>query len=211
MACSSLRIQDLGQQPYLATWEAMRCFTEARTPSTPDELWLVEHPPVFTQGRNGRLEHLLQASDIPVIQTDRGGQITYHGPGQWVIYPLLDLRPRKWRIPYYIYLLEKAIIGFLADYRLRGQRLEGAPGVYLATGPQGELAKIAAIGLRIRRGCTYHGVSFNATNELTPFRLINPCGYPSMPVTRLADLYPELEPSAARQAFLQEVAKVLER
>jgi len=180
----------------------MRTFTAERAPGTDDELWLVEHPPVFTQGRNGHPEHLLNITGIPVVETDRGGQVTYHGPGQCVAYPLLDLRRRGWGVRHYVEELEQAVIDLLAGYGLAGVRKEGAPGVYLDLPG---LPKIAAIGLRVRRGCTYHGVSLNLTNDLEPFGMINPCGYAGMAVTRLADHVPGLDAGAASQALATEL------
>ncbi|MFP4560699.1 MAG: lipoyl(octanoyl) transferase LipB [Thiohalorhabdus sp.] len=192
------RVRDLGRREYETVWAAMRAFTAERTAGTPDELWLVEHPPVFTQGRNGRPEHLLNITGIPVVETDRGGQVTYHGPGQAVAYPLLDLRRRGWGVRHYVAALEQAVIDLLAGYGLAGVRKEGAPGVYL---DRPGLPKVAAIGLRVRGGCTYHGVSLNLTNDLEPFTMINPCGYAGMAVTRLADHVPGLDAGAARGAF----------
>ncbi len=181
-------------------------FTDARDAGTTDELWLVEHPPVFTQGRNGRPEHLLNITGMPVVHTDRGGQVTYHGPGQCVAYPLLDLRRRGWGVRHYVHALEQAVIDLLAGYDLVGSRRKSAPGVYL-DGPDGP--KIAAIGLRVRGGCTYHGASLNLLNDLAPFAMINPCGYAGMPVTRLADHVPGLDPGVARKAFTRALLRLL--
>ncbi|MFA9462121.1 lipoyl(octanoyl) transferase LipB [Thiohalorhabdus methylotrophus] len=194
----SPRVHELGLRDYSSVWAAMQAFTAERDAATPDELWLVEHPPVFTQGRNGKPEHLLHVTGIPVVETDRGGQVTYHGPGQCVAYPLLDLRRRGWGIRTYVAALEQAVIDFLAGFGLAGTRREGAPGIYLDRPGQ---PKIASIGLRVRGGCTYHGVSLNLTNDLGPFAMINPCGYAGMAVTRLADHVPDLDADAARQAF----------
>ena len=203
---NGLTVRDLGERPYEPVWRAMRAFTEARGVATPDELWLVEHPPVFTQGRNGRPEHLLNITGIPVVHTDRGGQVTYHGPGQSVAYPLLDLRRRGWGVRHYVSALEQAVIDLLAEYGLTGARREGAPGVHL-DGPDGP--KIAAIGLRVRGGCSYHGVSLNLVNDLAPYAMINPCGYAGMPVTRLADHVAGLDVGAARDAFTRALLRLL--
>lgn len=167
-----------GTEDYPVTFDAMRRFTDARTPSTPDEFWLVEHPPVYTLGLGADPSHVHDAHDIPVIQTDRGGEVTYHGPGQAVIYLMADLR-RNGRLfaREFVYRIEQALIETLARYNLVGVRKPGAPGIYLADGPlQG--AKIAALGLKVRgNGCTYHGVALNVAMDLTPFSRIDPCGY----------------------------------
>jgi len=162
----------------------MRDFTDRRGPEQADELWLLEHPPVFTQGLAGRPEHLLDAGDIPVVQTDRGGQITYHGPGQLVAYPLLDLNRLGIGIRTLVRRIEQAIIELLAEFELAAETRDGAPGVYI------DGAKIASIGMKVRRGCTYHGLALNLSLELAPFQRINPCGYAGQPMTRLLDLAP---------------------
>ena len=172
----------LGRVAYEPTWRAMQSFTRARTPETEDQLWRVEHPPVFTLGLAGRREHVLDPGDIPVVATDRGGQVTYHGPGQAVVYLLLDLRRRGYGVRELVRRIEAAAIDFLGERGIEGVRREGMPGVYV-----GE-AKIAAIGLRVARGCTYHGVSLNVDGDLAPFSRIDPCGYPGLAATRLADL-----------------------
>ncbi len=160
----------------------MQGFTEARAAATDDEVWLVEHPPVFTLGRAALPDHVLDPGSIPVVRTDRGGQVTYHGPGQLVIYPLLDLRRGGLGIKHFVHLLEECVIELLAGYDIRAARRPGAPGVYVAD------AKIAALGLRVRRGCSYHGVSLNVDMDLAPFARINPCGYPGLRVTQLSAL-----------------------
>jgi lipoyl(octanoyl) transferase len=160
----------------------MRAFTEARGEDTPDQLWLVEHPPVFTLGLAGRREHVLDPGAIPVVATDRGGQVTYHGPGQAVAYALVDLRRARLGVKEMVRRLEQAAIDTCAQYGVRGERRAGMPGVYVGG------AKIAAIGLRIARGCSYHGIALNATVDLAPFSRIDPCGYPGLASTRLADL-----------------------
>ena len=176
-------IRRLGLTDYETTWHRMRDFTLARTADTPDELWQVEHPPVYTLGVAARPEHLPRAdSGIPVVRTDRGGQITYHGPGQIVIYTLLDLRRRNLGVRALVRRLEQAVIELLESYRIDAKARADAPGVYVAG------AKIAALGLRVRNGCCYHGLSLNVDMNLTPFGVINPCGYPGLEVTQLRDL-----------------------
>lgn len=177
----TLRVRELGRLPYLETWAAMREFTDARGPATPDELWLLEHPPVYTQGLAGKPEHVLDPGAIPVVQTDRGGQVTYHGPGQLVAYPLLDLKRLGLGIRELVTRLEQVVIDLLGAYGPVAERRAGAPGVYL------DGAKIASIGMKVRRGCTFHGLAFNIDPDLEPFTRINPCGYADLPVTRLAD------------------------
>ena len=172
----------LGRVDYAPTWHAMQDFTAARDETTPDELWLVEHPPVYTQGQAGRPEHLIAATEIPVVPIDRGGQITYHGPGQVVAYVLVDLRRRGYGIRGLVNRMEQAVIDVLADQGITAERREGAPGVYVGG------AKIAALGLRVRHGCTYHGLAFNVDMDLAPFAAINPCGYAGMAVTQCRDL-----------------------
>jgi lipoyl(octanoyl) transferase len=201
-----LLVRDLGERPYEDVWAAMRAFTEARDEATPDELWLVEHPPVFTQGRNGQPEHLVNVTGIPVVETDRGGQVTYHGPGQLVAYPLLDLRRAGRGVRHHVAALEQAVIELLAGYGLAGVRKAGAPGVYL---DEPGLPKIAAIGLRVRSGRAYHGVSLNVANDLAPFAMINPCGYAGMPVVRLTDRIPDADPVAVREAFTDILSRTL--
>jgi lipoyl(octanoyl) transferase len=178
----SLLVRRLGRRRYQPVWRAMQAFTDARGPETPDELWLVEHDPVFTLGQAGKIEHVLAPGDIPVVPVDRGGQVTYHGPGQVVAYPLLDLRRLKIGVRDFVHRIEQAIIDTLAEWNIAGVRREGAPGVYV-----GE-AKVAALGLRVRRGCTFHGLAFNVAMDLEPFRRINPCGYRGLAVTQVLDL-----------------------
>ena len=168
--------------PYLETWEAMRTFTDRRDDSTPDELWLLEHPPVYTQGLAGKPEHVLNAGDIPVVQTDRGGQVTYHGPGQLVVYPLLNLDRLGLGVRTLVATLEAVTIDLLAEFGVSSQRRAGAPGVFVNS------AKIASIGLKVRRGCTFHGLAFNIGLDLEPFSRINPCGFAGQPMTRLNDI-----------------------
>ncbi|WP_018917304.1 lipoyl(octanoyl) transferase LipB [Vreelandella zhanjiangensis] len=183
---SPIELHRLGRRPYLPVWEAMRTLTDTRDSDTPDQFWLVEHDPVFTQGQAGKPEHLLMPGEIPVVQTDRGGQVTYHGPGQVVLYPLLDVRRAKIGVRELVSALENAVIALLADYDISAHARPDAPGVYVKS-PVGE-AKIASLGLRIRRGSSYHGVALNVDGDLSAFQRINPCGYAGMAVTRLADL-----------------------
>jgi len=171
-----------GLAEYEPVWRAMQTFTRERNEDTPDELWSLQHPPVYTLGLAGKPEHLLKASEIPVIKVDRGGQITYHGPGQIVVYLLVDLRRRRLTVKGLVRLMEEAVMEVLASYGVKAALLPGAPGVYVAG------AKIAALGLRVQRGCSYHGLSLNVDLDLAPFSFINPCGYAGMSVTRTSDL-----------------------
>nr|WP_314900643.1 lipoyl(octanoyl) transferase LipB [uncultured Deefgea sp.] len=183
-------VKQLGQVDYLPTFEAMQAFTVNRDASTPDELWLLEHPPVFTQGLAGKPEHILQSSAIPIVQIDRGGQVTYHGPGQLVAYLLLDLRRHKLGVRDLVRLLENSVIGVLADDGITAYGKVDAPGVYVQLKNElGEYeAKIASLGLRIKNGCCYHGLALNVSMDLAPFAFINPCGYQGLQVTRMVDL-----------------------
>jgi lipoyl(octanoyl) transferase len=174
-------IRHLGLAPYEPTWRAMQRFTDSRDDATPDEIWFVEHPPVFTLGLNASREHLLMPGDIPVVQIDRGGQVTYHGPGQLVIYPLLDLRRLKLGVHALVLALENAVIAYLADLGITANGSRAAPGVYI------DGAKLASIGLRIRRGASYHGIALNVALDPEPFRRINVCGHRGLAVTRLID------------------------
>jgi len=176
------RVRRLGIEPYLPTLESMQAFTAARDADTGDEIWLLQHPPTYTYGVAGRAEHLpRQDRGIAVVKVDRGGQVTYHGPGQLVAYTLLDLRRMGIGVKALVQRLEQAVIDLLAGYAIPGERHPGAPGVYVRG------AKVAALGLRIRNGCSYHGLSLNADMDLAPFRAIDPCGYPGLPVTQLRD------------------------
>ncbi|MBI1284086.1 MAG: lipoyl(octanoyl) transferase LipB [Thiobacillus sp.] len=175
-------VRSLGQVDYEPTWRAMQAFTAQRTPETADEVWLLEHPPVFTQGQAGKPEHLIAATRVPVVPIDRGGQITYHGPGQAVAYVLVDLRRRGYGIRELVTRMEQAAIDLLAAQGVTASRMSGAPGVYV------DGAKIAALGLRVKQGCTYHGLALNVDMDLGPFALINPCGYAGMRVTQCRDL-----------------------
>lgn len=177
-----MRVRKLGLTDYRQTWRAMREFTEQRGPDTADELWLTEHAPVFTLGLNGRAEHLLDTGDIPVIQIDRGGQVTYHGPGQLLLYCLLDIQRLGIGVKGLVGGIERAVIELLRGYGITAHTRGGAPGVYV------DDAKIAALGLRVRKGCCYHGLSLNVDLDLEPFERIDPCGFRGLAVTRLRDL-----------------------
>jgi lipoyl(octanoyl) transferase len=177
-----LRLRRLGLVPYQACWRAMQRFTDVRDADTEDALWLAEHPPVFTQGQAGRAEHLLDPGDIPVVQTDRGGQVTYHGPGQLIAYVLVDLRRLRIGVRALVDALEGAVIDLLADFGVAASARTDAPGVYV------DGAKIASVGLRVRHGCSYHGIALNLDLDLSPFQRINPCGHRGLPMTRLVDL-----------------------
>ncbi|MCE8037255.1 lipoyl(octanoyl) transferase LipB [Halomonas sp. MCCC 1A11062] len=189
-----IELHRLGRRPYHPVWQAMRDLTDTRDEMTADQLWLVEHDPVFTQGQAGKPEHLLMPGDIPVVQTDRGGQVTYHGPGQVVLYPLLDVRRSRLGVRDLVSALENAVIAVLAEQGVEARARPDAPGVYVGG------AKIASLGLRIRRGASYHGVALNVDADLSPFARINPCGYAGMAMTRLADLV--AEPPSAEQVGL---------
>ncbi len=203
-AALPLRLCDLGLSDYRQTWQAMVDFTLARRPETGDEIWSCEHPPVFTLGQAGRPEHLLADLGIPLIRTDRGGQITYHGPGQVVIYLLLDLNRRRLKVREVVTLIEQSVIDFLAAHGIAGEQRAAAPGVYVAS------AKIAALGLRVRRNCCYHGLSLNVDMDLSPFAAINPCGYPGLQVTQTKDLGLALTPRQASAALVDQLAGQLE-
>lgn len=181
-AQAQLIIRNLGQQPYGEVFQKMKDFTEQRNSTTNDEIWLVEHPAIYTLGRNGKKEHILNAGDIPVVQVDRGGQVTYHGIGQLVIYLLLDIRRKNLGVRQLVSLMEQSIIDFLMQENIIAESRKDAPGVYV----QGE--KIAALGLRVSKGCTYHGLSLNIDMDLSPFQGINPCGYEALSVTQCLDL-----------------------
>lgn len=202
---SSLRVLQLGHAAYEPTWRAMQRFTDQRTADTPDEIWLCEHPPVFTLGQAGKPEHLLHDIGIPVIKIDRGGQITYHGPGQLVVYLLLDLRRRNLKVRELVTRIEQALIDTLADYGIAAARQAGAPGVYVGA------AKIAALGLRIRNGCSFHGLSLNIAMDLAPYAAINPCGYAGMAVTQIRDLCAEPAAQDPAQVAQRLLAHLLEQ
>ncbi len=198
-------VKRLGQVDYAPTFQAMQDFTATRTAETPDELWIVEHPPVYTLGQAGKPEHILRDVGIPLVRIDRGGQVTYHGPGQVVVYLLLDLARLKIKVRELVSAIEQAVIDLLAEHGVTAERRDGAPGVYV-----GE-AKIAALGLRIRNGCSYHGVSLNVDMDLSPFAAINPCGYAGLRVTQTRDLNISLTAEAAGQQLSQHLLRQLEK
>jgi len=177
-----LVIRDLGLQDYTQIWQAMQQFTDQRNSETPDEIWLLEHKPVFTQGQAGKAEHLLFPGEIPVVQVDRGGQVTYHGPGQLVAYVLLDIKRRNLGVRQLVTMLEQILIELLGKYQISATARSDAPGVYV------DGAKIASLGLRIRKGCSFHGLALNVDMDLAPFSQINPCGYAGMQMVKSADL-----------------------
>lgn len=194
-------VRDLGRQPYEPVWRAMQGFTDRRDDDTLDELWLVEHEPVFTLGQAGKPEHVLMAGEIPVVHVDRGGQVTYHGPGQIVVYPLLDIKRLKIGVRDYVCRIEQAIIDTLAQWNVRAERKPGAPGVYV------DGAKVAALGIRVRRGCTFHGLAFNIAMDLSPFQRINPCGYAGLQVTSMLDLGGPSSLDAVKPVLLSKLAE----
>jgi lipoyl(octanoyl) transferase len=199
-----MQIKMLGRSPYLPTYEAMQAYTAGRQADSPDEMWLCEHSPVFTQGLAGSADHLLAPGEIPVVQSNRGGQVTYHGPGQVVAYPLLDLRRAGYFVKEYVYRIEEAVIRSLAHLGVTGHRVAGSPGIYVRlddpgshaalTGPQPAqepfrgLGKIAALGIKVSRHCTYHGLALNVAMDLQPFERINPCGYPGLKTVDLSTI-----------------------
>lgn len=183
-----LEVSNLGLQPYERVWAAMTAFTNTRTPETIDQLWLVQHPSVFTQGQAGKAEHVLVPGDIPVVQSDRGGQVTYHGPGQLVAYPLLDLRRLKMGVRELVTAIEQTIVATLGQYDIAAFPKADAPGVYVSN--QSRVDKIASLGLRVRRGCSFHGLALNVAMDLSPFLRINPCGYQGLAMTQMKDLLP---------------------
>lgn len=192
-----LALRWLGRGDYETVWQAMRAYTEGRSADSEDALWVVEHPAVYTLGLNGRREHVLEPGGVPVVSVDRGGQVTYHGPGQIVVYCLLDLRRRGLGVRSLVWRMEAALIDLLAEGGIQGHRQRGAPGVYVAG------AKIAALGLRVRRGCSYHGLALNLDLDLSPFARIDPCGYRGLQVTRLSDLGWDRDWQETAQALCQ--------
>jgi len=193
----ALVVRDLGLEPMPSTWARMKEFTESRSADDPDEIWFVEHPPVYTLGLAGDAGHILDAGDIEVIQTDRGGQVTYHGPGQLVCYVLLDLKRRGLDIRGLVELLESTVIDTVAKYGIEAYPRRDAPGVYV------NARKLAAIGLRVRRGCSYHGIAFNIAMDLSPYSRINPCGFADLEVTQLSELCNVTSIADIRPAFEQ--------
>lgn len=205
LPATNFRLRELGSIDYAACLAAMQQFTAERTPESADEIWLAEHPPVYTLGQAGKPEHLLAPSAIPLLQSDRGGQITYHGPGQAVVYPLLDLARRKLKVRETVFLLEEAALAMLAAHGISGSRRDGAPGVYVGA------AKIAALGLRVRQGCCYHGISLNVAMDLAPFAAINPCGYPGLAVTQMSALGSRLSAAEAARQLAGHIIEQLEK
>ncbi|MDR3490954.1 MAG: lipoyl(octanoyl) transferase LipB [Gammaproteobacteria bacterium] len=186
MNTDTVIVRLLGKQEYSTCWQAMKKFTDTRQSETLDEIWLVEHDPIFTQGQNGKPEHVLAAGDIPVVPIDRGGQVTYHGPGQVVAYTLIDVKRKKMNVRQLVTALEKSIIQLLKRYNIEAQAKCEAPGVYVNN------KKIASVGLRIRRGCSYHGLALNVDMNLEPFTRINPCGYSKLEMTQMHDFNPKI-------------------
>jgi lipoyl(octanoyl) transferase len=199
-----LVVRHCGFVDYARSWRDMQAFTDARNDTTTDEVWLLEHPPVYTLGRNGKEEHLHDTGAIPVIRSDRGGQVTYHGPGQLVVYALLDLKRRQLGVQSLVNRLEQAVIDLLAEYSITAQRRDKAPGVYV------DGRKIAALGLRVRRGCSFHGLSLNVNMDLSPFEHINPCGYQGLEVTQLADLGVDATPASISAPLLAQLENLLQ-
>ncbi|WP_040404874.1 lipoyl(octanoyl) transferase LipB [Ectothiorhodospira sp. PHS-1] len=202
---SAILVRRLGRRDYASTWRRMQAFTDVRDEGTTDELWQVEHPPVFTLGLNGKSEHILDAGDIPVIPVDRGGQVTYHGPGQVVIYTLLDLRRSGLGVRALVTALESAVIDYLATQGITARARPDAPGVYV------DGAKIAALGLRVRRGGSYHGLAFNLDPDLSAFDRINPCGYRGLATTSLAALGVRTDWDLAAQGLTSALSRRLQR
>jgi lipoyl(octanoyl) transferase len=203
MPAADLQVRRLGLMDYERVWHAMQAFTNHRDPQTPDELWLVQHPPVFTQGQAGKAEHILAPGDIPVIQVDRGGQVTYHGPGQIVAYPLIDIKRLGMGVRELVRGIEQAIIQVLNSYDIQAGLIAGAPGVYI------DGVKIASLGLRIRKGKSFHGLAFNIDMDLEPFQRINPCGFQGLQVTQLSALANEVRISDVEERLLIRLAGVL--
>ncbi len=201
LGLSTLIVRDLGRRPYEPVWRAMQAFTDARAADTVDELWLLQHDPVFTLGQAGKPEHVLDAGDIPLLAVDRGGQVTYHGPGQIVAYPLLDLRRLGIGVKDLVCRIEQAIIDTCSHYGVQAERRSGAPGVYVGA------AKIAALGLRVRRGCSFHGLAFNIAMDLTPFQRINPCGFQGLRVTQMLDCAGTSDLAAVQQVLCEALAR----
>ena len=199
----NILVRHLGRRDYEPVWREMQQFTDQRDQHSLDELWLVEHPPVFTQGLAGKPEHVLAAGDIPVIQVDRGGQVTYHGPGQIVAYPMINLRRHGIGVKSLVNGIEQAIIDTVAQYGIKAARKDNAPGVYV------DGAKIASLGLRIRKACSFHGLAFNIKMDLEPFQRINPCGFSGLEVIQLADLAEEVDIATVEQQLITAFCKQL--
>lgn len=220
-----MRLRDLGAVEYRSTFEAMQRFTLARDADTPDEIWLCEHPPVYTQGLAGRIEHVLAPGDIPVVQSNRGGQVTYHGPGQVVAYPLLDLQRAGYFVKEYVYRLEEAVIRTLAHWGVTGHRVAGAPGIYVrladpfdhaalvGPAPGGDpfqgLGKISALGIKVSRHCAYHGAALNVAMDLAPFDRIHPCGYAGLRTVDLSTIGVQVAPADVSRVLGQTLGALL--
>ena len=192
-----LQLRLLGLKPYNTVWDEMKQFTTQRDKHTLDELWLLEHPPVYTQGQAGKAEHILNAHTIPIVQTDRGGQVTYHGPGQLVAYILMDIQRRNLGVRALVCQLESLVIELLKTYKINAETRCGAPGVYVKE------KKIASIGLRVKNGCTYHGIALNVAMDLSPFSDINPCGHAQLQMTQMQDFISKINIEEVRSAFIQ--------
>ncbi|PIE20784.1 MAG: octanoyltransferase [Neptuniibacter caesariensis] len=203
MLSEQVILRDLGLQPYAPIWQRMQAFTQQRDATTGDEIWSLQHEPVFTQGQAGKEEHLLNTGDIPVVQVDRGGQVTYHGPGQAIVYLLINLKRKKLGIRDLVTLMEESVIATLQDYQIDAYAKPDAPGVYVAD------SKIASLGLRVRRGCSFHGLALNLAMDLEPFLRINPCGYAGMKVTQLGMLVENLDQGEATTRLLNHLISKL--
>ncbi len=200
----SLVIRQLNTMDYSQVWHAMKDFTDSRDNSVADELWLVEHPPVFTQGQAGKAEHLLVPGDIEVVKVDRGGQVTYHGPGQQVVYFMINLRRKKIGVRQLVTLIENSIVAALADYNIAAYAKADAPGVYV------DEKKVASLGLRVRKGCSFHGLAINVNMDLSPFLRINPCGYAGLEMVQTADLQGPQDTTSASTALVKHLINLLE-
>lgn len=198
---SSVLVRQLGCQDYEPVWRKMQEFTAQRNADTEDEIWLLQHEPVFTQGMNGKPEHILNKSTIPVVEIDRGGQVTYHGPGQLIVYCLIDLKRKKFGVRQMVTALEEAVINLLKDEGITAAARKDAPGVYV------DKAKVSALGLRVKRGCSYHGLSLNVDMDMAPFKQINPCGYEGLEVTQLKELGVDSSFSDVEQKLLQKICE----
>lgn len=203
LASNKLIVRDLGLQDFSTVWQAMQDFTANRDDTTADELWCLQHPAIFTMGLNGKKEHLLNINDIPVVNIDRGGQVTYHGPGQLIIYTLIDLKRLNIGVKDLVRYIEESIIQLLQNYDIDATRKENAPGVYV------DGKKIAALGLRIKRNKSYHGLSLNIDMDLSPFQQINPCGYAGLDVTQVHDLKPDIDSAKIKTQLLNNLSKLL--
>lgn len=201
----TIQIKDLGMQEYMTTYDRMRGFNDQRDSGTNDEIWLLEHPPVYTLGLAGKTEHLLNTTNIPVVETDRGGQVTYHGPGQLIAYLMIDIKQRSYSIKKFVSLIEKSIIDCLSGYEINAERISGSPGVYV----NGE--KIAALGVRVKKGSTYHGLALNIDMDLKPFEGINPCGYESLVCTQLVKYKKDIAFAEVKRMLSQHLIKNLDK